>query len=131
MHAVRENELMNERTATINPALVSRPTVIKSEANADLDTVAGVQKSLDGESHEHEQDQFVLRLERDTSCLTDSNGSLLDLEDASSLSNMGTCPYCFDRQHVSALECLLQGISEAMAHQLNGMTYPERQGTYT
>jgi hypothetical protein len=72
----------------------------------------------------------VLRLERDRLCLTDSDGSLPDLEDASSPSDMGTCPYCFDRQHVSALECPLQGISEVMADQLNGMTYPERQGTY-
>jgi hypothetical protein len=115
MHAVHENESMNERTAAINPALVSRPTGIKSEADAGLDTVADAQKSLEGKSSEREQDQFVLRLECDRSCLTDSDGNLPDQEDAGSSSDMGTCPYCFDHQHVSALECPLQGISEAMA----------------
>jgi hypothetical protein len=130
MHAVRENESMNKRSATVNPTLVSRPTVIKSEEKAGLDTVVDAQKSLEDESFEHDQEQFVLRLERGSSCLTDSNGSLPDLEDADSSSDMGTCPYCFDRQHVSALECPLQGISEVMAYQLNRMTYPERQGTY-
>ncbi|KAJ7828576.1 hypothetical protein B0H14DRAFT_3466258 [Mycena olivaceomarginata] len=58
---------------------------------------------------------------------SDIDGSMPDLEDAGSLSEMETCPYCFDCQHVSALECPLQGISEAMADQLNGMAYPERQ----
>ncbi|KAJ7356727.1 hypothetical protein DFH08DRAFT_1047594 [Mycena albidolilacea] len=127
MHAVRENELMNERSATMNPALVSRLTAIKSEEKAGLETVVDVQKSLEDESLERDQDQFVLRLECGSSSLTDSNGSLPELEEVGSLSDMGICPYCFDRQHASVMECPLQGISEAMADQLNGMTQSERQ----
>jgi hypothetical protein len=52
-----------------------------------------------------------------------------ELEEADSTSDMGICPYCFGCQHVSMTECPLQGISEATANQLIGLTYPERQGT--
>jgi hypothetical protein len=74
MHAVHENESMNERLATV---LVSRLTVIKSEEKAGLETVVEVQKSLKDKFLEHDQDQFVLHLERGSSCLTDSDGSLI------------------------------------------------------
>jgi hypothetical protein len=128
VHAVRENEAMNERPDTVNPALVLRPSAIKSEEKADLDVLADVQEHLKDESPGGNQEQFILRLERGSSCLVDSESSLPELEDVDSSSDMGTCPYCFDRQHASATECPLQGISEATASQLIGMTYPERQG---
>ncbi|KAJ7302223.1 hypothetical protein DFH08DRAFT_978090 [Mycena albidolilacea] len=127
MHAVRENEALNERPATVNPAFVSRPTEIKSEEEAVFDAVAGVRKSLKEEPFERDYDQFVLRLERGSSSSTDSDGSMPELEEVDSTSDMGFCPYCFGRQHVSAKECPLQGITEAMADQLNGMAYPKRQ----
>jgi hypothetical protein len=130
MHAVRENEALNERPATVNPALVSRPTVIKSEEKAGLETVVGARKSVKEEPLDRECDQFVLRLERGSSSSTDSDGSMPKLEDTDSTSDMGTCLYCFDRQHVSVMECPLQGISEMMADQLNGMTHSDRQGAY-
>ncbi|KAJ7363991.1 hypothetical protein DFH08DRAFT_1015669 [Mycena albidolilacea] len=127
MHAVRENEALNERPATVNPAFVSRPTEIKSEEEAVFDAVAGVRESLKEEPFERDYDQFVLRLERGSSSSTDSDGSMPELEEVDSTSDMGFCPYCFGRQHVSAKECPLQGITEAMADQLNGMAYPKRQ----
>ncbi|KAJ7304695.1 hypothetical protein DFH08DRAFT_903251 [Mycena albidolilacea] len=128
LHAVRENEFMNERPAVLNPMLVSMPTVIKSEEKEGLEAVAGVRERLKEESVGRECDQFVLRLERGSSSPTDSDGSMPELEEADSTSDIGICPYCFGCQHVSMTECPLQGISEATANQLIGLTYPERQG---
>ncbi|KAJ7342563.1 hypothetical protein DFH08DRAFT_963305 [Mycena albidolilacea] len=122
VHAVRENEAMNERPDTVNPTLVLRPSAIKSEEKADLDVLADVQEHLKDESPGGNQEQFILRLECGSSCLVDSESSLPELEDVDSSSDTGTCPYCFDRQHASATECPLQGISEATASQLIGMT---------
>jgi hypothetical protein len=120
VHAVHENELISERPATVNPTLLSMLSVIKPEEKEDLDIFADIQERLKDGSSERDQNQFMLCLEHGSSCLSDD--SLPELEDAGSSSDVGTCPYCFDRQHASVMECPPQEISEATANQLIGIT---------
>jgi hypothetical protein len=79
VHAVCENEAINERPGTVNPVLILRPTEIKSEGKVDLDVFADVQEHLKDESPEQDQEQFVLRLERGSLSPTDSNSSMPEL----------------------------------------------------